>query len=506
MAFNLPPAQYLMNQNSSNNRGSFDDVFSNGLKTGGNLPITSSGTQVSNSAGSRGIYFGLNSQTSTVAQDASANTKVMLTSVQFNAPNRIQVGTKAQRGVVARLTSGAGGTNYREFIIGGNDSPFASSQAGPVTICIDLSSDSNDSSGGTYDNSNATGWGFGTFKFNLAGGSSNLNFFQRVFLFDTGKGEPNLPAFTGAANFDDAVNLVFGSDYTTKIGAWCPKSGSAIFLPIPFSIGDGSTATTFDDSGAAIISPSDNALNQENFRLTNNAMRVYWNASGADVVTLSGGYSWGSAAPWDFNEAIGVCTLSGTFVGMGEFKIGSAVTANGSFNLASGAALVSEGADITGVSVAGNVNLVGGSVTSLDGVNIGGALSFDTAGTYTITNSTIEEVVNTSGGTVDILLGPNSSINTNTGPNINVLVPPSVLTLTGLQLNSEVRVYEAGTTNELAGVENSTTVFTASIDAPSVDIRIASLQYIYIKISAVDTSSDTTLPIQQQFDRNYENP
>jgi len=506
MAFNLPPAQYLMNQNSSNNRGSFDNAFQTGQKTGGNLPITSNAAQVQNGGGNEGIYFGLNSQNSTAAQDASSNTKVMLTSVQFNAPNRIQVGTKAQRGVVARLTSGAGGSNYREYVIGGNDSPFASSQAGPVTICIDLSSDSNDTDGGSYDNSAVTGWGFGTFKTNLAGGSSSLCFFQRFFLFDTGKGEPNLPTFTGLANFDDAVTAVLGTNYTNKIGSWATKSGSAIFLPIPFSFGDGSTATTFDDNGAAVISPSDNALNQENFRLTNNAMRVYWNASSSDVITLSGGYSWGTAAPWNFNENQGTCTLSGTFVGMGDFSIGSAVTANGSFNLSTGSAVISEGAAINNITVAGDVNLVGDSITAFEGLNIGGALDFDTAGTYTITSSTIEEVTNSSGGSVTILLGPNSIINVNSGPNITIESPPSVLTLTGLQVNSEIRVYEAGTINELAGVENSTTVFTASIDAPLVDIVIASLEYVYIKLRDVDTSIDVNLPIQQQFDRNYENP
>ena len=37
--------------------------------------------------------------------------------------------------------------------------------------------------------------------------------------------------------------------------------------------------------------------------------------------------------------------------------------------------------------------------------------------------------------------------------------PDSVLTLTGLQANSEVRVYTAGTTTEIAGVENSGTTF-----------------------------------------------
>ena len=82
----------------------------------------------------------------------------------------------------------------------------------------------------------------------------------------------------------------------------------------------------------------------------------------------------------------------------------------------------------------------------------------------------------------------------------------SSLTLTGLQSNSEVRVYNAGTTTELAGVENSGTSFTANISASSVDIVVHSLGYEYQKIEGADTSSNLTLPIQQRVDRNYRNP
>ena len=82
----------------------------------------------------------------------------------------------------------------------------------------------------------------------------------------------------------------------------------------------------------------------------------------------------------------------------------------------------------------------------------------------------------------------------------------STLTLTGLQSNSEVRVFNAGTTTELAGVENSGTTFTANISASSVDIVIHSLGYEYQKIEGADTSSNLTLPIQQRVDRNYRNP
>ena len=81
----------------------------------------------------------------------------------------------------------------------------------------------------------------------------------------------------------------------------------------------------------------------------------------------------------------------------------------------------------------------------------------------------------------------------------------TTLTLTGLQTNSEVRVYNAGTTTEIAGVENSGTSFSANIEASSVDIVIHSLGYEYQKIEGADTSANLTLPIQQRLDRNYQN-
>ena len=82
----------------------------------------------------------------------------------------------------------------------------------------------------------------------------------------------------------------------------------------------------------------------------------------------------------------------------------------------------------------------------------------------------------------------------------------TTLTLTGLQPNSEVRVFNAGTTTEIAGVENSGTSFTANISSASVDIVVHSLGFEYQKISGADTSSNLTLPIQQRVDRNYSNP
>lgn len=87
------------------------------------------------------------------------------------------------------------------------------------------------------------------------------------------------------------------------------------------------------------------------------------------------------------------------------------------------------------------------------------------------------------------------------------VVNPATLTLTGLQNPTEVRVYEAGTTTEVAGQEDVTTgTFAATIQTASVDIAIASLTYQNIRLLGIDTTSDISLPIQQRFDRNYENP
>lgn len=80
------------------------------------------------------------------------------------------------------------------------------------------------------------------------------------------------------------------------------------------------------------------------------------------------------------------------------------------------------------------------------------------------------------------------------------------LTLTGLKTNTEVRVYQAGTTTEIDGVENSGTTFTTTTSESSVDIVVHALGYEYQRLNGVDTSQNLTLPISQRTDRNYSNP
>ena len=85
----------------------------------------------------------------------------------------------------------------------------------------------------------------------------------------------------------------------------------------------------------------------------------------------------------------------------------------------------------------------------------------------------------------------------------------SSLTLTGLQPGSEVRIFNAGTTTEIGGIEASGTSFafnythTADFD---VDIAILSIGFLNQRIEGVTlTASPQSLPVRQIIDRQFEN-
>lgn len=102
----------------------------------------------------------------------------------------------------------------------------------------------------------------------------------------------------------------------------------------------------------------------------------------------------------------------------------------------------------------------------------------------------------------------NSTLATSTA--VSAASISSSLTFTGLVTSSEVRIYTAGTTTELAGIENTdaTGIFTYNYTTGgNVDIQIFNIKYEPIRYTNFTLgASSTTIPIQQQFDRNYYNP
>jgi hypothetical protein len=107
-------------------------------------------------------------------------------------------------------------------------------------------------------------------------------------------------------------------------------------------------------------------------------------------------------------------------------------------------------------------------------------------------------------GTLNFTNGAGSNAVTY-GGNVNIL-NPYTLTLNNLQMNTEVRVFEAGTTNEIAGEENVTTgIFTTTVAIPSIDVRIISLDYKITSFTNLAMTSDINIAVEQFEDRNYRN-
>jgi hypothetical protein len=83
------------------------------------------------------------------------------------------------------------------------------------------------------------------------------------------------------------------------------------------------------------------------------------------------------------------------------------------------------------------------------------------------------------------------------------------ISITNLQNPSEVRIFQAGTTNQIDGIENATTgEFTTIVDAgayPSIDIAVLSLGYQNIRYLAQSTAGGLELFVSQQVDRQYQN-
>ena len=124
--------------------------------------------------------------------------------------------------------------------------------------------------------------------------------------------------------------------------------------------------------------------------------------------------------------------------------------------------------------------------------------------TYTLGVGTERFVGNIKASSVTLVNGARSAGIIDSGGVITL--PSRALTLTGLQPNTEIRVFQAGTTTEIAGIENSGTTFLDdTIAVNSVDIVVHHVEYEHIRISGADTSSNLTLPIQQRFDRGYNN-
>ena len=181
---------------------------------------------------------------------------------------------------------------------------------------------------------------------------------------------------------------------------------------------------------------------------------------------------------------------------------------NCSFTQSSGHAI-----EFTTLASGKSITFTGNSFTGYDGANG----TNDTASS----GPTNAAIYNNSFGDVTLnIVDGEGILSVRNGPGATTTVVQAVtLTLGGIIANadagksSEVRIYTAGTTTELDGSDgiavtgDGTVSFTFSFQQgdPPVDIRIFNVSYQPVNLlNFTLPASNTTIPIQQIFDRNYE--
>lgn len=225
------------------------------------------------------------------------------------------------------------------------------------------------------------------------------------------------------------------------------------------------------------------------------------------------------------------------FQGFGTITLRSGSTLDGT-SLDNGNSLIQNSATLTNCTVL-NANTADGVafITSDNPQAIsncsftfsdGHAIEITTPGTYAFDGNSFTgygadttndaAIYNNSGGAVTLNISNATSPTVRDGTGASTTVVQTVnLTVTGIEENSEIRIFEAGTTTELDGSENVTTgSFIYSYDGADigndVDIRIFNLEYqplnfIQSQGTAITlAAADSSLPVQQIPDRNYDNP
>jgi len=111
MSFVIPTAVHLMQADwdvDARARGAFSEGqwSTRNTKVNGSLPLTGSPATAfinTTTTATQGVYWEF---LATGGYDVSSNTKVMIFTWQFNAPNRIELDTKANNGLMVRLGTG----------------------------------------------------------------------------------------------------------------------------------------------------------------------------------------------------------------------------------------------------------------------------------------------------------------------------------------------------------------------------------------------------------------
>ena len=377
----------------------------------------------------------------------------------------------------------------------------------------------------------------------------NLNAINKYLFLQT------CPFGAGALNLSMLVNMnravIAGGGTSTPITfdrlmevlngfvlPFAPQTGQSAQVFIPVQIG-GSNRVYMDVDNFSLSFPqrASQATGFLNFHVDENTVGFIFDGRAGDTVQMKNGLlsspsrwkfefssSVSPSATWDFNglvvinavpvlRDIGTSTSAGfhlmSFVDCAPVQQNTATLSNCTFD---------------------NTQVTSNDPGRISGCNFnsggtGHAIEITTTGSFTFTeneftgyganNTTNASIYNNSGGavTLNIVNGPTPTVRNGSGAS-TTLNNNVTITITGLKDNTEVRIYNTSTTTELAGTETATDGTTddrnfafSATPGTVVDIVIISLVYENERIDGyVVPSANTSIPIQQRFDRNYTNP
>lgn len=249
-------------------------------------------------------------------------------------------------------------------------------------------------------------------------------------------------------------------------------------------------------------------LNRGIVSVQNNASAQFLSCNFADINTTADG---GTNSVWDgstWRRCNAVTAAGGSFVGCGFLAPTVALNTSALvWNIATDTAGLLDDAEFTrGVNAHHAIEF---GLTSPTTINLTG-LSFSGFNAANGQNDSVLHIKRTTGTVTINLSGVTGTVSYRTDGATVVLVSSNTLELTGLRNPTEVRVFAAGTTTEIAGSENVTSgTFSTGIDAatyPNIDIAVISLGYQNLRLLNISMATDRSIPISQVVDRQYENP
>ncbi len=453
------------------------------------------------------------------------------------ATNSSALNNKGATGGILEIGSGGRRSAYdRYYVVGKDTYPL---RGGWLFIPIDPNGGNQSARPGAAPNLGAINYYGWACTFSATSKAENVAL-DAVDWITNGTGL-TLVGTTPDGKFSDFVAFDEDTARNNRYGIVSTRDG-IIYVTGVITIGT-ATLTTFNDTGRVIVFPDAEFLNSVGFFGLNIGLQ---NASSAVTITdcvLKGRGTVGGTVDtrpdYICTGTSGTATYSGcTFDTFREFTMSSGLTVDGCSFL-NGDKVTQAGGTITNCLFTGSTAGDGDGYLDANG-NVSGcdfefsdghAIEWVGAATASmnITNCNFSGGYGAAGGTDAVFYNPNTSgtltlnLSNVTGDTFTVRTASGgttqvnnnvTVTFDKMKDNTEVRIYAAGTSTELDGIENATAGttdnrnFAASVaGSTSVDYWIFNVNYVPIVVKAFTwPSTAQTINVQQIIDRNYSNP